>query len=298
MRIPEIFLHVVAAALLGGGVYLAYRWLVGPYAHGLTFQQQGAVLLVLLAMVGGFVGAFFWWADEPRSFAWDLPPLASRMLAAAGWSFTVAGVLALHRPTFQRLRLVMLMLFIYLAPLAAVIFLLHLNRFNPGTVITYTFFLTAITMTAGSLWYLIRPQRITRESAPDLLPSPPLLQAWMAFVALITGIWGLSLFFTDKGPSALIWVWPGDLLSSQLIGVMLLTIAAGSLYSLRRASLSRMMLLITMIYSLGLALASLWNGLTGKPVKESYLVVFGIIFLISMFLLPLLRQPRRQVIQA
>jgi hypothetical protein len=177
MRIPEIFLQVVAAALLGGGVYLAYRWLVGPYAHGLTFQQRGAVLLVLLAMVGGFLGAFLWWAYEPRSFAWDLPPLASRMLAAAGWSFTVTGILALRRPTFQRLRLVMLMLFIYLAPLAAVIFLLHLNRFNPGAIITYTFFLTAITMTAGSLWYLIRPQRITRESAPDLLPSPPLLQA-------------------------------------------------------------------------------------------------------------------------
>jgi hypothetical protein len=177
MRIPEIFLQVVAAALLFSGIYLAYRWLVGPYARGLTFQQRGAVLLVLLAMVGGFLGAFLWWAYEPRSFAWDLPPLASRMLAAAGWSFTVTGILALRRPTFQRLRLVMLMLFIYLAPLAAVIFLLHLNRFNPGAIITYTFFLTAITMTAGSLWYLIRPQRITRESAPDLLPSPPLLQA-------------------------------------------------------------------------------------------------------------------------
>jgi hypothetical protein len=59
-----------------------------------------------------------------------------------------------------------------------------------------------------------------------------------------------------------------------------------------------MMLLITMTYSLGLALASLWNTLAGKPVKESYLVVFGIIFVISTVLLPLLRQGRRQVTQA
>ncbi|MCL4836227.1 MAG: hypothetical protein KJZ86_27555, partial [Caldilineaceae bacterium] len=37
----------------------------------------------------------------------DLPPLASRILAAAGWSFAVVCLLVLERPTDRRLRLVL-----------------------------------------------------------------------------------------------------------------------------------------------------------------------------------------------
>ena len=39
------------------------------------------------------------------------------------------------------------------------------------------------------------------------------------------------------------------------------------------------------LLGIGLSLASLWNALAGKPVKMSYVVVFGTIFVISSLLL-------------
>lgn len=275
----------IAAILLGSAMWLGYRRWVKPHEGSLDFQKRGALLLTLLALVGGLIGSPFWWLDEPRSFAWDTPPLASRMLASAGLSFFVVCLLVLPRPTFRRIRLVMLLLFVYLAPLAVVIFLFHLDRFDPAAPITFSFFATAIVMTAVSTWYLFRPVTIIPDGPHDSEPSNTAVRSWLMAVALLTGIWGLALFITDVGPSDLIWAWPGDLLSSRLIGVMLLTIAVGSVYSLRHADLSRLMLATTLTYALGLAVASLWNVASGKPIKLSYFVVFGLIFLGSAALL-------------
>ena len=276
--------QLLAAVLLGSTMWLAYRKWVRPHKD-LDWQQRGALLLTLLAFAGGLLGSPFWWLDEPRSFAWDLPPLASRMLASAGLSFFVLCLLALQRPTFRRIRLVMLLLFVYLAPLATAIFLFHLDRFDPALPITYTFFATAIVMTVASTWYLVRPSRaILADTQGDTVASDALVKVWLSAVTLVTGVWGLALFITDRGPSDLIWVWPGDLLSSRLIGAMLLTIAAGSAYSLRNAKLSQVMMATTSVYSLGLAIASLWNVVAGKPIKLAYLVGFGVIFVVSVFL--------------
>ena len=38
----------------------------------------------------------------------------------------------------------------------------------------------------------------------------------------------IRTWVTDSGPVPFVWVWPGDLLTSRLIGVMLLTIAVGA----------------------------------------------------------------------
>lgn len=94
----------------------------------------------------------------------------------------------------------------------------------------------------------------------------------------------MALLITDAGPSPLLWVWPGDLLTSRLIGVMLLTIAAGSLYSRNARGLARLMLAMHITYGLGLSVASLWNLLAGKPVKWSYALVFAVIFVVSALL--------------
>ena len=45
------------------------------------------------------------------------------------------------------------------------------------------------------------------------------------------------------------------------------------------------MLAMILVYGLGLSLASMWNALAGKPVKISYALIFGIIFLVSAVLL-------------
>lgn len=81
--------------------------------------------------------------DHPSSFSWDLPPLASRMLAAAGWAFGVATLAALQRPVPHRTGL--LMLATYLAPLLAAVLLFHLDPYAP---ITYAFFAIVLLLNA------------------------------------------------------------------------------------------------------------------------------------------------------
>jgi hypothetical protein len=85
---------------------------------------------------------------------------------------------------------------------------------------------------------------------------------------------GLALFVTDRGFSPLIWAWPGDLLTSRLIAVMLLTIAAGVIVSRARADLARVTLLATIVYGLGLGAASLWGLVLGQPLRPAYAIVF------------------------
>jgi hypothetical protein len=83
----------------------------------------------------------------------------------------------------------------------------------------------------------------------------------------------------------LIWVWPGDLLTSRLIAVMLLTIALGAVYALRYVDVSRVMLGVIAVYGFGVMLANLWNIFANLPLNLSYVAAFGIMFLASATLL-------------
>ncbi len=279
----SLLFQIVGLVLLLAGLGVGYRRWVKPHASTLDWQGKGLLLLVILALMGGFIGSPFWWIDDPRSFSWDLPPLASRMLASAGWAFVVVCFQVLERPTDRRLRLVLLLLFVYLSPLALAAPLFHLDRFDPAAPITYGFFAIVGLMTVSTLWYLLRQPRIFPDSAADLRQPARAVRGWLGIVAVVTALWGLALLITDSGPSPLVWSWPGDLLTSRLIAVMLLTIAAGSLYSLNARGLARPMLAMNAVYGLGLSIASLWNALAGKPVKWSYAVVFGVVFLVSSY---------------
>jgi hypothetical protein len=140
-------------------------------------------------------------------------------------------------------------------------------------------------MTFGALWYLFeQPVIVPNEPADSLAPTAP-VGGWLGLVAAVCALWGLALFVTDNGPSGLIWVWPGDLLTSQLIAVMLLTIALCAVYALRYADLSRVMLGVIAVYGFGVMLANLWNILANSPVNPSYVAAFGIMFLVSATLL-------------
>jgi hypothetical protein len=214
-----------------------------------------------------------------------LPPLASRMLASAGWAFGVATLAALHRPVPRRTRLVMLMLAVYLAPLLVTAPLFHLDRFDPAAPITYVFFALVLTMTVAALWYLFEQPVIVPNEPADSLAPTALVARWLGLVAAVTALWGFALFVTDNGFSGLIWVWPGDILTSRLIAVMLLTIAVGAVYALRHADVSRVMLGVIAVYGFGVMLANLWNILAAKPVNPSYVAAFGIMFLVCATLL-------------
>jgi hypothetical protein len=274
--------------VLLGIVGWGYRRWIRPREVGT--QGKGMLLLTIVTLVGGLVGSTGWWIDDPRSFSWDLPPLASRMLASAGWAFGVATIAALQRPVPRRMRLVMLMLAAYLAPLLVAIPLFHLDRFDPAAPITYAFFALVLPMTVAALWYLFQQPVIISDEPTDSLPPTPLVGAWLGLIAAVTAFWGLALFITDNGPSGLIWAWPGDLLTSRLIAVMLLTLAIGAVYALRYADVSRVMLGVIAVYGFGVTLANLWNILVSKPVNPSYVAAFGIMFLVSATLLIAERQ--------
>ncbi|MBT7600939.1 MAG: hypothetical protein HN560_07665 [Anaerolineae bacterium] len=205
------------------------------------------------------------------------------MLASAAWAFTVAGLMALQKPIYERVRLLLWMLFVYLVPLAAVIFLFHLDYFDFQAPIVYTFFIIVITMITASSWYLYRQPEIVAKA--EEMPSSVIVKSWLSLIILVIGAWGVALFITDSGPTKLIWVWAGDLLSSRLIGAMLLTIATGAWYSRNNADKARVMLATLFTYAVGIALASAWFVFFGKPVVTSYLIVFGIMGIVTGLLL-------------
>jgi hypothetical protein len=64
----------------------------------------------------------------------------------------------------------------------------------------------------------------------------------------------------------------------------------GAVYALRYADVSRVMLGVIAVYGFGVTLANVWNILVSTPVNPSYVVAFGIMFLVSATLLIAERQ--------
>lgn len=274
---PDALFRVLQALVAGSAFAVSYwRW-VRPHQAEIAPQGVGLLLLLVLTLVGGLIGGVFWWVNEPGSFAWPLPALAARMLAAAGWAYAAAALLTLQRPTPGRLRLMLVLLVVYLAPLVASILVFHLGRFDPSATITYAFFLVVAGMFPSAIWWLLRQPTVLAAADRELTPPIPLTRAWFVAAAIGLGLWGLALFVTDAGPSSLVWVWPGDPLSSQLIGVMLLSVAAGAVMSLRSIDLARLTLVFMLVYGLGVVAGTVSLALARAPIRLAYLVVFGAI---------------------
>src|SRR4051812_9664866 len=223
---------VIGALLLAGSLAFGYFLWIRPVGSKLDLHTKAVMLLVLLTLAGAFWGAVPWWQDEnEKTFSWDLPPLASRMLGAAAIAFVPAAVIALARPTPSNLRLQLVMLVTYLAPLVLAIVALHLDYFDFARPIVWAFFFISGGMSLAALYFLfLRPELSTSEDASTPI-QPPYLKAWLIAVAALAIAWGLALFITDDGGQKDIWVWPGDALASKLIGVMLLTIGASCIYA-------------------------------------------------------------------
>lgn len=274
--------QVGALALLIAGVALGWRrW----HSEGLTFQQRGLLLLLILTAAGGLFGAPFWWMDSPAAFSWDLPPLASRMLAAAGLGFAVVGWFVLEERRASTARWYLIVLAIYLVPLVAAILLLHLDRFDWTAPITYAFFLIAGGMSVAALWHLTLG---TELGAPTGGAAPvPAVQGWLWAIAAVMGAWGTALFLWPAGPWPLVFVWPADALTSHLIAVMLLTLAGGALLARGDAGRARHMLALGTIYGFGVTAAAIWNLAAGRPVPAAYAISFAVLAVGSFALLAL-----------
>ena len=282
--------------LLGPGLLVAGVAMVWIYnaRRGLDLSPVRAkafLLLAALAIVGGFVGATAWWIDHPASFSWDLPPLASRLLAAAAFAFGVSGFMVLRKPTAAHVRYYALMIAVYLGPLALAIVLVHRDRFDFALPITRAFFAIVVPMTLVSLWLALRPVSLaTAADAPSGEPDMR-VKALLALVIAVFGPWAVALFALDAGPSPLVWVWPGDLLTSRLIAVMPLTLALTALVSWRSAVLAMTTLVLVAVYGLGGAAAGLMNAVAGKKVPLLYVMAFGAFGLAAAWRLVATRRP-------
>lgn len=261
------------------------RW-VKPYRGDLGTQGQGLLMLGVATVAGGAIGSPFWWMDYPNSFSWALPPLAARLLAAAGIAFAVTGCYALEYRSEPLIRSYVAMLAVYLAPLVAAILVFHLDRFDWEAPITYAFFAIAGGMAAAAIWHLVRGTTLGKKFQDfDPLPASALVRAWFWLVAVVIGLWGLALFVHPQGAVSEIGVWPQDALTSRLIASMLLTLGTGALLGLRSALSARMSLWMFVVYGAGAPAACFWNLASAKPVLVSYASAFCLLGSISLILL-------------
>jgi hypothetical protein len=282
---PIFAIQLLGLLLFGIALWIGYRRWIRPRAATFVAPARRMLLLILVTLLGGGIGSPVWWFDMPWAFSWDLPPLAARMLAAAGWSFVVMSFLTLERPTRRRCRLIVALLALYLTPLLIAILLFHRDRFDFSAPITYVFFAIVLGMTGPALVYVLRPP----AGLPNDLPVAPRphfsVAGWLILVAGILLPWSAALFLTDQGPLAPLWVWPGDLLTSRLVAAMLLTIGGGAIICLRDAHTARLLLAGLTTYGLSIAIAGLWNLLVARPVPMVYVVVFGCLGIGSALLL-------------
>jgi hypothetical protein len=276
--------QVLALVILAGGIWLGWQRWARPIAAKADFQQRGLLFVLITTMVGGFVGAPFWWMDYPASFSWDLPPLAARMLAAAGAAFGIAGILMLRRLDPRVVRLYLIMLAVYLTPLVLAILLFHLDRLDWRAPITYAFFIVAGGLTIAALWHLVRGTTLP-VATPSLRSPAQTVQLLLAAVAIVTGLWAVALFISPTGPSRFVWIWPDDALTSRLIATMLLTLCVMSALGRAEDRTARLSLVVLLTYGAGVVAAGVMNAVAGKPLPIGYMVVLGAIAALSMLLL-------------
>ena len=269
---------------VGAAIFLAVLWAAWRRWWNRLADIPAAARLTLIATtVGGFVGAFFWWQDVDVSFAWDLPPLASRLLGAAGTAFGATGLFALERPARSRARLQALMTVVYVVPLAVAVVLLHLDRFDFAAPVAWGFFAIVGLISAASIAALLelRSGGLSADRRPVPLPD----RAWLLIVGAVIGVWGLALFGVPAAAWPMVFVWPTDPLTSRLIAVMLLTLSVASLSALRSASLLAQAHLLGAAYGAGVVAAIAVNVARGLPYPSLYLVAFAIVGLVSAVLL-------------
>ena len=297
-RLLDIAVLAGAMVALLACEWLGHRRWVRPLGGRATPAIRATVFILTLTLAGGFIGAFAWWVDVDSGFAWDVPPLGSRMLASAGWAFALASWSALERPTAGRLRLVLVMLVVYLAPLAVALVAFHLDRLDFGAPITYPFFAVIGLLIVGPALLLRERPAIRPDEAVDRESPSALMRGWLALVAAVTFAWSVALFVTDNGPIAAVWAWPGDALTSRLISAMLLTIAVAAVMGRNSRDLAGLTSRITLLYGVGLAAASLWLVTAGRPVNLAYVAAFGVLGAGSMAALILDRRDAAAVAEA
>jgi hypothetical protein len=266
-----------------GWAWAYWKW-VRPH-RALGPQTQGLLMLLALTFMGGFWGPFFWWFPQLGVFGWKLPLLASRMLSGAGWAFALVTFAALRSPTPSRVRFALIWIAVYVWPIAVIAPLAHLDRFDFSKAVVIPFFVIVAGLAIASAWFLANQAWRLPARDRETSPAHPVVEGWLGIVAIVMAPWSMALLAIDKGFADAIWVWPGDALTTRLIGVMLLTIAVGAWIARGSADLSRVMLGALAVYGITAVTANLVNAFAARPYKIVYVVVFAALALGSIGLL-------------
>ena len=280
LNLQLLVLFTLLLCIAGG-----YRIWIQPRKP--KFAGKLLLLVMIATMCGGILGSIAWWIDDPRGFAWDLEPLAARMLAGAGWAFGIATFAALQRPTVHRIRLVLWMLVVYLLPLTVAIVAFHLAVFDFSQPISYAFFVTVLALLLPTLGFLVRQPEIDGHDLGDTVMNPKAryTDTWLRLLLIVIGLWGLALFLAPNGPIASLWPWAGMELCSRLIGTMLLTIAAAIIYTLSTGTTTGLTLAVTGVYSAGVVVANVAGMFSEASILWPYVIVFGAVGVGSFYFL-------------
>jgi hypothetical protein len=231
-----------------------------------TPSAARAERVVLLTMLGGFLGAPFWWSGDPDAFAWTLAPLAGRFLGAAGIAFGVACFMVLRKPDTRQYRLVGWMLAAYMAPLAVAIVLFHGNGLDMSKTASWGFVLIVTVLLIGSAWLLVTQKEMVADHPPSVFSEWVLTK-----IGTIAGLWGAALYVWPDGPASSVWLWAKDPLTSRLIASMFMTIAIATLIGHGHARSAEIVLATTVVYASGICLGVAASFIAGKPVPLGYM---------------------------
>lgn len=264
---PPIALQALALILLIGGTLLLLRVTAASFARFPRRSQR----TIALATAGALIGAPFWWAAAPGSFAWALPPLAFRYLAAAALAFGTMGLTVLMRPSPARIRLYLGMVALYLAPVVAAVLLLHRDRLDWGASISWGFVAVAGGLTVAATLEMLRSPDLRHGTAPGAAE-----RGLWTLLAVLFALWALALFALPAGPLRALWLWPQDPLSARLIAVMPATLALIAWMARSRAELGRLAGIGFATYGFWVAFASVQHGLSGHPLPWLYLAALGL----------------------
>lgn len=230
-----------------------------------------ARLLALLTGYGGLIGATAWVQNLPYAFAWTLPPLAARFLAAAALAFGLVALRAAILGLTGHLRMIAAMLLVYLVPLAATLLLFHLDRVDLSGPVAWAFLVIVAAMSLAALLAFFRLPFDERGLSSGLL----------GLTGTLAGLWGLALFLWPAAPFPWFFPWPDDPLTSRLIAAMFLTVATACHYA-QGPSERRSADLLCLLYGIGIAAACGWNLSQGKPAPWVYLVFWGLVAALSL----------------
>ena len=263
---PDFVSHLLALALLVGGTVLFLRF----FGDRMAPYPKRTRRTLALATAGGLIGAPFWWSAVPVSFAWAMPGLAFRFLAAAGLAFGAVGLAVMARPSPARIRFLLGMLATYLGPLLLLIVIFHRNALDWSQPIAWAFLAITTLLTFWSLLEMVK----SKDLRPGTLPGPFERGVWTLGTVLFA-LWSAALLVWPWGGIRLIWPWPDNALTTRLIGAMLLTLFLMSWMARNRVELTRIAAIGFATYGLWVGIACALRYMAGQPVPWLYALVLG-----------------------